>query len=98
MVATPLDGELAALAYTLMQRLRALALVGTELERVAASTIRVRPLKIGAAILRNTRRIRLMLAAHHPMRGVRRRCPPSGWLKPVASAECSPQHVEKQRA
>jgi len=47
-----------------------LALVGTELERAAASTIRVRLLKIGAAILRNTRRIRLMLASHHPMREV----------------------------
>ena len=61
---------LAALAYTLMHRLRAIALVGTELERAAASTIRVRLLKIGAAILRNTRRIRLMLASHHPMREV----------------------------
>jgi len=61
---------LAALAYTLMHRLRAIALVGTELERAAASTIRVRLLKIGAAILRNTRRIRLMLASHHPMRAV----------------------------
>jgi len=61
---------LAALAYTLMHRLRRIALVGTELERAAASTIRVRLLKIGAAILRNTRRIRLMLASHHPMREV----------------------------
>ncbi len=61
---------LAALAYTLMHRLRAIALVGTELERAAASTIRVRLLKISAAILRNTRRIRLMLASHHPMRAV----------------------------
>ena len=61
---------LAALAYTLMHRLRAIALAGTELERATASTIRVRLLKIGAAILRNTRRIRLMLASHHPMREV----------------------------
>lgn len=61
---------LAALAYTLMHRPRRIALVGTELERAAASTIRVRLLKIGAAILRNTRRIRLMLASHHPIREV----------------------------
>jgi len=61
---------LAALAYTLMQRLRALALRATELERASAATIRVRLLKIGAAILRNTRRVRVMLASHHPLRNL----------------------------
>lgn len=61
---------LAALAYTLMQRLRALALQGSELERACAATIRVRLLKIGAAIQRNTRRISVMLASHHPLRAV----------------------------
>jgi Transposase DDE domain group 1 len=59
---------LAALAYTLMQRLRSLALQATELERASAATIRVRLLKIGAALLRNTRRVRVMLASHHPLR------------------------------
>ena len=58
----------AALAYTLIQRLRDTALVGTELARATAASIRVRLLKIGAAILRNTRRIRIMLASHHPLR------------------------------
>ncbi len=58
----------AALAYTLMQRLRQIALQGTDLANAAAATIRVRLLKIGAAILRNTRRIRIMLASHHPLR------------------------------
>lgn len=61
---------LAGLAYTLMQRLRTLALHGTELQRASTATIRVRLLKIGAAILRNTRRVRLMLASHHPLREV----------------------------
>lgn len=61
---------LAALAYTLMQRLRELALRGTELERASAATIRVRLLKIGAAIVRNTRRVRILLASHHPLRHV----------------------------
>jgi hypothetical protein len=51
-----------------MQRLRALALQGTELERASAATIRVRLLKMGAAILRNTRRVRVMLASHHLLR------------------------------
>lgn len=59
---------LAALAYTLMVRLRELALQATELERASAATIRCRLLKIGAAILRNTRRVRVMLASHHPLR------------------------------
>ena len=59
---------LAALAYTLMERLRELALKATELERARAATIRCRLLKIGAAVLRNTRRVRVMLASHHPLR------------------------------
>ena len=58
---------LAALAYTLMQRLRDLALKGSTLER-ATATIRTRLLKIGAAIVRNTRRVRVLLASHHPLR------------------------------
>ena len=61
---------LAALAYTLMVRLRELALHASELERASAATIRCRLLKIGAAILRNTRRVRVMLASHHPLRGL----------------------------
>lgn len=61
---------LAALAYTLMQRLRDLALAGSELERASAATIRCRLLKIGAAIVRNTRRVRILLASHHPLRHV----------------------------
>jgi hypothetical protein len=57
-----------ALAYTLMQRLRELALKDTELARASAATIRARLLKIGAALIRNTRRIRVLLASHHPLR------------------------------
>lgn len=51
-----------------MQRLREIALAGTELARATAATIRMKLLKIGAAILRNTRRIRILFASHHPMR------------------------------
>lgn len=58
----------AALAYTLMQRLRELALTGTELANATAATIRVMLLKIGAAVTRNTRRIRIFFASHHPLR------------------------------
>lgn len=60
----------AALAYTLIQRLRATALVGTELAKATAASIRVRLLKIGAAVIRNTRRVRIMLASHHPLRHI----------------------------
>lgn len=60
----------ATLAYTLMINLRRLALQGTKLERACTATIRVKLLKIGAAVLRNTRRIRLLLASHHPFKHV----------------------------
>jgi hypothetical protein len=59
---------LAALAYTLIQRLRTIALAGTELAHAQAATIRVKLLKIGASVIRNSRRIRILLASHHPER------------------------------
>jgi hypothetical protein len=59
-----------ALAYTLMQRLREMALATTDLAKATAATIRVRLLKIGAAVIRNTRRIRILLASHHPLRDI----------------------------
>ena len=61
---------LAALAYTLMIQLRRLALVGTELQVACTATIRTRLLKFGAAVLRNTRRVRIMLASEHPLRAL----------------------------
>lgn len=61
---------LAALAYTLMINLRRLALHGTQLERACTATIRTMLLKIGAAIVRNTRRVRLLLASQHPLKHV----------------------------
>jgi hypothetical protein len=61
---------LAALAYTLMQRLRELALQDSTWPTRARSTVRSRLLKIGVAIVRNTRRIRLMYASHHPLRAL----------------------------
>lgn len=61
---------LAALAYTLMINLRRHALAGTELANACTATIRVKLLKIAAAIVRNTRRVRVMLASSHPMREI----------------------------
>jgi hypothetical protein len=60
----------AGFAYTLMQRFKEMALAGTELEKATTATIRVRLLKIGAAVIRNTRRIRIMFASYHPLRDV----------------------------
>jgi hypothetical protein len=60
----------AALAYTLMINLRRIGLVGTQLERACTATIRTKLLKIGAAIVRNTRRVRLFLASQHPLKHV----------------------------
>ncbi len=60
----------AALAYTLMINLRRLGLAGTELERACTATIRTKLLKIGAAVIRNTRRVRLLLASQHPLKHV----------------------------
>ena len=59
---------LSALAYTLMQRLREIGLRTTELASATAATIRVRLLKVGTAVIRNTRRIRILFASHHPLR------------------------------
>ena len=61
---------LSSLAYILTERLRALALAGTEFARLQASTLRVRLLKIGAVVLRNTRRIRVMLSSAFPHQAI----------------------------
>ena len=49
-----------------MERLRNLALAGTEFARLQTSTLRVKLLKIGAVILRNTRRVRVLLSSAYP--------------------------------
>lgn len=57
---------LASLAYVLMERVRAIGLAGTDLARAQVGTIRTRLLKIGAVIVRNTRRVRFFLASAFP--------------------------------
>jgi Transposase DDE domain group 1 len=57
---------LSALAYTLVERLRALALQGTALASAQIATLRSKLLKLAAVITRNTRRIRLYFASHWP--------------------------------
>ena len=57
---------LSAYAYVLMHTIRRLGLQGTELARAQCNTIRLKLLKIGAVITRNTRRVRLHLATACP--------------------------------
>jgi len=57
---------LSAAAYVLMETLRRVALEGTELARAQVGTIRLKLLKIGTVIVRNTRRIRLLLSSGYP--------------------------------
>jgi len=57
---------LSALAYTLLNVIRQKALAGTELARARCDTIRLKLLKIGASVIRNTRRVLLMLSESCP--------------------------------
>jgi hypothetical protein len=57
---------LAALGYVLIERLRALALAGTALACAQVDTLRIKLLKLAAAVTRNTRRIRLHLPTNWP--------------------------------
>lgn len=61
---------LSSCAYVLVERWRALALAGTELARAQVSTIRLKLLKIGAVVLRNTRRVRLLLSSSYPYQAI----------------------------
>jgi hypothetical protein len=57
---------LSSLAYTLLEAIRRLALAGTELAHAYVGTLRLKLLKIGAVILRNTRRVRFLLSSAYP--------------------------------
>ena len=54
---------LSSLAYTLIATIRRLGLRGTTMARAQADTIRLKLLKIGAVVIRNTRRVRLQAPA-----------------------------------
>jgi len=57
---------LSSMAYILMESLRRVALKNTELATAQCETIRLKLYKIGAIILRNTRRIRFLLSSNYP--------------------------------
>jgi hypothetical protein len=55
-----------ALAYTLMEALRRLALKGTEWAQAQVDTIRLKLLKIGALVRLSARRVRLEMSSTYP--------------------------------
>lgn len=57
---------LSSLAYSLIESIRSFALTGSKMARSTVGTIRLKLFKIGAVILRNTRRIRFLLSSSYP--------------------------------
>jgi hypothetical protein len=57
---------LSASAYVLLESIRRVGLAGTELARAQVATIRLKLLKLGTVIVRNTRRIRLLYSSAYP--------------------------------
>ena len=55
-----------SIACTLIETIRRLGLKGTGMARAQAGTIRLKLLKIGAVIVRNSRRVRFHLSAACP--------------------------------
>jgi hypothetical protein len=61
---------LSAAAYVLMETIRRVGLGGSELARAQVSTIRLKLLKIGTVIVRNTRRIRFFFSSAYPYQDI----------------------------
>ena len=57
---------LASFAYVLLEALRRTTLQETELAQAQVWTLRLKLLKIGAVIIRNTRRVRILLSSAYP--------------------------------
>jgi len=58
---------LSSIAYVLLESIRRLYLNGSELARSQVGSIRLKLLKIGAVVIRNTRRIRVLLSSSYPL-------------------------------
>ena len=65
---------LATFAYLLLERLRALTLGGTELARATAGTIRLKLLKVAAAVTVSGRRVYVQLSSAFPQQALFRTC------------------------
>ena len=60
----------ASMAYVLLNRLREIALAGTELANATVGTIRLKLLKIGALVKLSVRRVRIAMASGCPYQDV----------------------------
>jgi len=65
---------LSAFAYLLLERLRALGLRGTEMERASMGTIRLRILKVAAQVTVSVRRVYVRLCSAFPLQELFRTC------------------------
>jgi hypothetical protein len=65
---------LATLAYLLMERLRAWTLRGTELARATAGTIRLKLLKVAAAVKVSVRRVYVQFCSAFPLQAIFAQC------------------------
>lgn len=65
---------LATLAYLLMERVRTIGCRGTELARATAGTVRVKLLKVAAAVTVSVRRVHVQLSSAWPFQEILRRC------------------------
>lgn len=54
---------LSGLAYTLVERIRHFALDGTELANAQVNTIRLKLLKVGGVVVKNSRKVKIMLSS-----------------------------------
>jgi hypothetical protein len=61
---------LTSLAYVLLETVRRVGLAGTDLARAQCGTLRLKLFKIGAVVLRNTRRIRVLISSAYPSQSV----------------------------
>jgi hypothetical protein len=61
---------LSACAYVLLETIRRVGLHGTDLARAQVGTLRLKLLKIGTVIVRNTRRIRLLFSTAYPYQDI----------------------------
>jgi len=61
---------LAAFAYLLVERVRAIGCAGTELARATVGTVRLRLLKVAAVVRVSVRRVYVQLSSAYPQRGL----------------------------
>lgn len=64
---------LSALAFVLLEGMRRMALNATDLAKASPQTVRLTLLKVGAVVIANTRRVRLLMSRSHPDRDLFRR-------------------------